>query len=234
MDKGKLFLIPTVIGDNTHEKVLAPSIAKTIKNLNVFITENVRTARRVIRKIDKNKDINNITFYSYGKHDSLNLEKDFLQHILSGTSIGLMSEAGLPCIADPGSKIVEYAHNFQINVIPLVGPSSITLALMASGLNGQSFAFRGYLPIDKLERKKQIRELEILVKKTNQTQIFMETPYRNNQLMDALLKICNNDTKLCVASDITLESENIKTKTIGEWRHTKNNTHKKPTIYILG
>ena len=137
-------------------------------------------------------------------------------------------------MADPGSKIVAYAHDFQIDVVPFVGPSSILLALMASGLNGQNFAFTGYLPIDKSERTKIIKQLEELVKKTGQTQIFMETPYRNNQLIETLLKTCSNNTKLCMASDITLPTENIKTKTIAEWKQTKINLDKKPTIFLIG
>ena len=234
MDKGKLYLIPTILGEGTQESTLPSTILKAIKEIDVFIVENLRTARRHIRKLDREKNIDATTFYSYGKYDTLNLEQDFLPHILSGQNVGLLSEAGLPCVADPGSKIVAYAHDFQIDVVPFVGPSSILLALMASGLNGQNFAFTGYLPIDKSERTKIIKQLEELVKKTGQTQIFMETPYRNNQLIESLLKTCSNNTKLCTASDITLPTENIKTKTIAEWKQTKINLDKKPTIFLIG
>ena len=234
MDKGKLYLIPTILGEGTQEATLPSTILKAIKEIDVFIVENLRTARRHIRKLDREKNIDATTFYSYGKYDTLNLEQDFLPHILSGQNVGLLSEAGLPCVADPGSKIVAYAHDFQIDVVPFVGPSSILLALMASGLNGQNFAFTGYLPIDKAERTKIIKQLEELVKKTGQTQIFMETPYRNNQLIETLLKTCSNNTKLCTASDITLPTENIKTKTIAEWKQTKINLDKKPTIFLIG
>ena len=234
MDKGKLYLIPTILGEGTQESTLPSTILKAIKEIDVFIVENLRTARRHIRKLDREKNIDATTFYSYGKYDTLNLEQDFLPHILSGQNVGLLSEAGLPCVADPGSKIVAYAHDFQIDVVPFVGPSSILLALMASGLNGQNFAFTGYLPIDKAERTKIIKQLEELVKKTGQTQIFMETPYRNNQLIKTLLKTCSNNTKLCTASDITLPTENIKTKTIAEWKQTKINLDKKPTIFLIG
>lgn len=234
MDKGKLYLIPTILGEGTQEATLPSTILKAIKEIDVFIVENLRTARRHIRKLDREKNIDATTFYSYGKYDTLNLEQDFLPHILSGQNVGLLSEAGLPCVADPGSKIVAYAHDFQIDVVPFVGPSSILLALMASGLNGQNFAFTGYLPIDKSERTKIIKQLEELVKKTGQTQIFMETPYRNNQLIETLLKTCSNNTKLCTASDITLPTENIKTKTIAEWKQTKINLDKKPTIFLIG
>jgi 16S rRNA (cytidine1402-2'-O)-methyltransferase len=234
LDKGKLYLIPTILGEGTQESTLPSTILKAIKEIDVFIVENLRTARRHIRKLDREKNIDATTFYSYGKYDTLNLEQDFLPHILSGQNVGLLSEAGLPCVADPGSKIVAYAHDFQIDVVPFVGPSSILLALMASGLNGQNFAFTGYLPIDKSERTKIIKQLEELVKKTGQTQIFMETPYRNNQLIETLLKTCSNNTKLCTASDITLPTENIKTKTIAEWKQTKINLDKKPTIFLIG
>ena len=234
MDKGKLYLIPTILGEGTQESTLPSTILKAIKEIDVFIVENLRTARRHIRKLDREKNIDATTFYSYGKYDTLNLEQDFLPHILSGQNVGLISEAGLPCVADPGSKIVAFAHDFQIDVVPFVGPSSILLALMASGLNGQNFAFTGYLPIDKAERTKIIKQLEELVKKTGQTQIFMETPYRNNQLIETLLKTCSNNTKLCTASDITLPTENIKTKTIAEWKQTKINLDKKPTIFLIG
>lgn len=234
MNKGKIYLIPTVLGEGTEESTLTYPISKAIKEIEVFIVENLRTARRNMKKIYKEKNINNTIFYSYGKHDKLNLEKDLLPHILSGQDVGILSDAGLPCIADPGSKIVDYAHQFQIDVLPLIGPSSIILALMASGLNGQNFAFNGYLPIEKSERIKKIRQLESLSKKTGQTQIFMETPYRNNQLIDSLLKTCSKNTRLCIASDITLPTENIKTKTISEWQQTKKNIHKKPAIFLIG
>ena len=233
MNKGKLYLIPTILGKGTQEATLPSTILKSIKEIDIFIVENLRTARRHIKKIYREKDIDATTFYSYGKHDTLSLEEDFLPHILSGQNVGLLSEAGLPCIADPGSKIVEYAHNFQIDVVPFVGPSSILLALMASGMNGQNFAFTGYLPIDKSDRTRTLRYLESLTKKTGQTQIFMETPYRNHQLFDAIIKVCSNNTKLCIASDITLPSENIKTKTIAEWKQEKININKKPAIFLI-
>ncbi len=233
MNKGKLYLIPTIIGDDTQEKSLPANIREHIKEINVFIVENLRTARRHIKKIYREKDIDATTFYSYGKHDTLSLEQDFLPHILNGEDVGIISEAGVPCVADPGSKIVEYAHDFQIDVIPLVGPSSILLALMASGMNGQNFAFTGYLPIDKSERTKAIRNLESLSKKTGQTQIFMETPYRNNQLLDTLKKHCNGKTKLCIAANITTDKEIIKTKTIGEWKHSKIDINKQACIFLL-
>ncbi|MDC0909463.1 SAM-dependent methyltransferase, partial [Flavobacteriales bacterium] len=217
MNKGNLYLIPTVIGDGTQKETLTSPIIKAVQKINVFIVENIRTTRRYIRTIDKEKDIDNITFYCFGKHNNIDLEKDFLPHILRGQDVGIISESGLPCVADPGSKIVAYAHDFDINVIPLVGPSSILLALMASGLNGQKFTFNGYLPIDKSERKKSIRRLEEKISREDQTQIFIETPYRNNQLFEALINTCSKYTKICIATDITTINENIKTKTAIEW-----------------
>ena len=234
MNKGKLYLIPTILAEETQEATLPLNILPIIKDTDIFIVENIRTARRHIKKIVKEKDINKTTFHACGKNYKLNLEKDFLPYILSGKNIGLLSEAGLPCIADPGSEIVSYAHNFQIDVVPLVGPSSILLALMASGLNGQNFAFNGYLPIDKSNRITTIKRLERLSKQFNQTQIFMETPYRNNQLIKTLLKTCSNNLKLCIACEITKNTEKIETKTIAEWKQKKINLHKKPVIFLIG
>jgi len=234
LNKGNLYLIPTVIGDGTQKETLTSPIIKAVQKINIFIVENIRTTRRYIRIIDKEKDIDNITFYCFGKHNNIDLEKDFLPHILRGQDVGIISESGLPCVADPGSKIVAYAHDFDIKVIPLVGPSSILLALMASGLNGQKFTFNGYLPIDKSERKKSIRRLEEKISREDQTQIFIETPYRNNQLFEALINTCSKYTKICIATDITTINENIKTKTAIEWKNTKVIIPKKPTIFILG
>ena len=233
MKKGKLYLIPSLLGDSDINFSLPNSVKQHIQEIKIFIVENVRSARRFIRKADKEKNIDNCTFYAFGKHDRLNLEEDFLPHILNGEDVGIISEAGLPCIADPGSEIVAYAHDFKINVLPLVGPSSILLALIASGLNGQNFVFHGYLPIDKKERERKIKQMESNSRKENQSQIFMETPYRNHQLLDAIIKNSSNKARLCIATNITLSSENIKTKTIEEWKNTKLDIHKKPTIFLL-
>ena len=234
MKQGKLYLIPTIIGEGTEEKTLPTFVRVKIKDIDIFIVENIRTSRRFMKKVYKEKDIDSTLFYSYGKHDKLNLEEEFLPHIYQGNDVGIISEAGVPCVADPGSKIVDFAHKFQIEVVPLVGPSSILLALIASGLNGQNFAFIGYLPIDKSERSRKIKDLEVLSRKNKQTQIFMETPYRNIQLFESILKVCSKSTKLCIASNITLDSENIKTKTIEEWKLSNPpNIHKSPTIFLI-
>lgn len=233
MNKGSLYLIPSLLGNGDATTSLPSDIPQHIKGINIFIVENIRSARRFIKKIHKEKDLDNTIFYAYGKHDTLNLEQEFLPHILNGDDVGLISEAGLPCIADPGAKIVDYAHQFNITVKPLIGPSSIFLALMASGMNGQNFTFHGYLPIDKKEREYRIKQMEGNSNKTNQTQIFMETPYRNQQLFDALIKSCRKKTKLCIASNLTLEDETIQTKTVEEWKYTKINIHKKPAVFLI-
>ena len=233
MKQGKLILIPNLIGENNFQDSITKKIVQTIKKTNFYIVENIRSARRYIKKIVPEKSIEEITFFAYGKYNTFNIEEDFLQNILSGNDIGLISEAGVPAVADPGSKIVEYAHQYNIKVIPLVGASSILLALMSSGMNGQNFAFNGYLPIDKKDQIKKIKYLENISKKTNQTQIFMETPYRNNKLFKTLISVCNNNTKLCIATNITQDNESIITKDIREWKTLKINIDKQPSIFLI-
>ena len=233
MKQGKLILIPNLIGENNFQDSITKKIVQTIKKTNFYIVENTRSARRYIKKIVPEKSIEEIIFFAYGKHNTFNIEEDFLQNILSGNDIGLISEAGVPAVADPGSKIVEYAHQYNIKVIPLVGASSILLALMSSGMNGQNFAFNGYLPIDKKDQIKKIKYLENISKKTNQTQIFMETPYRNNKLFKTLISVCNNNTKLCIATNITQDNESIITKDIREWKTMKINIDKQPSIFLI-
>ena len=233
MSQGKLILIPNLIGDENFKNVLTEKIIQTIKETKIFIVENIRTARRYIKKIVPEKSIDKITFFAYGKHNSFNIQEDFLKNILLGNDIGIISEAGIPAVADPGSKIVEYAHKFNIKVTPLVGASSILLALMSSGMNGQNFAFNGYLPIEKKDQIKKIKYLESICKKTNQTQIFMETPYRNNKLFNTIINVCHGNTKLCIASNITQNNESIITKEIREWKTIKINIDKQPTIFLI-
>ena len=233
MKQGKLILIPNLIGENNFQDSITKKIVQTIKKTNFYIVENIRSARRYIKKIVPEKSIEEIIFFAYGKHNTFNIQEDFLQNILSGNDIGLISEAGVPAVADPGSKIVEYAHQYNIKVIPLVGASSILLALMSSGMNGQNFAFNGYLPIDKKDQIKKIKYLENISKKTSQTQIFMETPYRNNKLFKTLISVCNNNTKLCIATNITQDNESIITKDIREWKTMKINIDKQPSIFLI-
>jgi 16S rRNA (cytidine1402-2'-O)-methyltransferase len=238
MSKGKLYLIPSLLGGDSTETI--PEYVKNlVKTIDVFIVENLRDARRYLVKIgikSEGKKIDDLTFHHLDKHDK-SLEIDhFLAAAEQGQNIGLLSDAGCPAVADPGGRIVYLAHQKGIEVVPLVGPSSILLALMASGLNGQSFAFIGYLPIKPDAREKRIRLLEKFVHLYRQTQILIEVPYRNNVLLKALLKSGNDKTKLCIAANLSLDNEYICTKSIYEWRNTKNlpDLHKQPCIFLLG
>jgi 16S rRNA (cytidine1402-2'-O)-methyltransferase len=226
-----LFLIPTILAPNTQETVLAPQIKAVVSELNVFFVEELRTARRFISSLKLNKVIDDLTFYELNKdtpHDQTLSQIKKLK-----TDAGIISEAGCPGIADPGAVAVGFAHQLGHKVVPLVGPSSILMALMASGFNGQSFTFNGYLPIDKQLRIKALQGLEQISKKKNQTQIFMETPFRNNQLLEDVLQNLNPETLLCIACNVTAEDEFIKTLSIKEWRKSKPDLHKKPTIFLL-
>lgn len=233
MKKGKLYLIPVIIAEDTADDIILPQVKEIVKNTNHFLVENIRTARRFISALKTGKVIEDIYFEVLDKKTDEAKIKSFLNPILSGNDMGIMSEAGCPGIADPGSKAVLLAHQLGIQVIPLVGPSSIFLALMASGFNGQKFKFHGYLPIDKGERVKAIKQLEKESQQQNQTQIFMDTPYRNNQLLEDLFKNCSKNTNLCIAKDITGADEFIKSKTIGMWKSSKPELHKIPVIFVL-
>jgi 16S rRNA (cytidine1402-2'-O)-methyltransferase len=231
--KGKLYLIPTRLGDNPPLEVLPISIKKVIENLDYYIVENEKTARRFIKRVSPNKSQNALHLQVLNKYTTETERNTFLAACLEGISIGLVSEAGCPAIADPGSDIVNLAHQMDIRVVPLVGPSSILLALMGSGMNGQNFTFNGYLPIDKSERKSKLKTLERLSSEYNQSQIFIETPYRNMQMLDDLSRTLHPNTRLCVACDLTLPSEFIKTKTANEWKHNTEDFHKRPAIFII-
>lgn len=233
MNKGKLYLIPNLLSEESKDATIPIVIKNHIEDINIFIVENIRTARRYIMKISEKKDINKTIFYEYGKHSSLDFQEDFLQNILNGKDVGLLSEAGLPCIADPGTEIVAYAHEFEVDVVPLTGPSSILLALISSGMNGQKFTFNGYIPIDSKERKTKLKQLEKLANKRGQSQIFIETPYRNNQLFQAILQTCRKKTRLCIALNITAKDEYIKTKTIEEWKQSCCIIKKRPCVFII-
>ena len=232
-EKGKLYLIPTTLGDNEPLEVLPYSVRLIIEELDHFIVENQKTARRFIKRIVPKKSQPSLVLKSIDKYaDELevNTYLDVCEH---GISIGLLSEAGVPAIADPGSELVKLAHQKNIQVVPLVGPSSIILAMMASGMNGQSFTFNGYLPIDSFERKKAIKQLEKLSFENNQSQIFIETPYRNGKMLDDLKSALSPQTNLCIASDITLPTEYIKTLIVKEWKNHKIDLHKRPCIFII-
>ncbi len=234
MKKGKLYLIPVTLGDNnTIIKVLPAYVLDVLKDLEYFIVENIRTARRFISAAGHNKAIDDLVFFELDKHSKNQDINTFLHPLLNGVSMGLMSEAGTPAVADPGSEIVNLAHQKGIEVVPLTGPNSILLALMASGFNGQGFVFHGYLPIEKDLRIKKLKELEVNIAKFNQTQIFIETPYRNNKMFETILQYCKPHTKLSVACDLTLASQWIKTHTVSDWKKETVNLHKRPTVFLL-
>lgn len=226
-----LFLIPTILAPDTQETVLPPQIKAVVSELNVFFVEELRTARRFISSLKLNKVIDDITFYELNKDTPH--EQTLAQLKKLKTDAGIISEAGCPGVADPGAVAVGFAHQLGHKVVPLVGPSSILMALMASGFNGQSFTFNGYLPIDKVARIKAMKELEQLAKKKQQTQIFMETPFRNNQLLEDVLQNLNPETLLCIACNVTAADEFIKTLRVRDWRKSKPDLHKKPTIFLL-
>ena len=231
---GKIYLIPNTISDDSIDLAIPLEVKNIISKLSHFIVEDIRTARRFLKKVNKDFDIDLISFYTLNKHTKSNDVFEYLQVTFQGTDIGIISEAGAPCIADPGNVIVALAHKYNLSVVPLTGPSSILLALMASGLNGQNFAFNGYLPVQKNERTLKIRNLEQRSLREKQTQIFMETPYRNDQLLSDILSTCKNNTFLCIASNINDKNEFIKTLSISEWKTTKNiSINKKPSIFLI-
>ena len=233
MPLGTLFLIPVPLADETAAKSFTPYLTDTINSIKEYIVENEKTARRFLKEAGLKTPQSELLIHDYGKHTREIGTAEFFKGLQDGNNVGLMSEAGCPGIADPGAEIVEKAHRMGIKVVPLVGPSSILLALMASGFNGQSFAFNGYLPIDKVLRSKRIKELEALAEKNDQTQIFIETPFRNNPLLEEILKSANPKSRLCIACDITAATEFIQTKTIAEWQKKVPELHKRPTIFLL-
>jgi len=233
MNKGKLYLVPTTLGDNEPLEVLPFSVKKIVENTKHFIVENEKSARRFIKRLCPKKSQQELVLYSLDKYAEEFEVQHYLDVCSEGINVGLLSEAGVPAIADPGASVVSLAHQKNIRVVPLVGPSSILLAMMASGLNGQNFAFNGYLPIDSKERQQAIKTLERLSKDKNQSQIFIETPYRNNKMFAELLRVLSPTTKLCVAVDITLETEFIKTLEVKEWKSQNQDFHKKPMIFIV-
>lgn len=231
--RGELFLIPTTLGDNEPLEVLPLSVKKTIEELDCFIVENEKTARRFIKRIAPKKSQPSLVILKLDKYAEEIEVRKYLDVCEQGVSVGLLSEAGVPAIADPGAEIVKLAHEKGLKVVPLVGPSSIILAMMSSGFNGQNFAFNGYLPIETSERKKEIKSLERLSKEKNQSQIFIETPYRNEKMLSDLKATLTPTARLCVACDITLQSEYIKTLEIKDWKNEHPDLHKRPTIFII-
>ena len=233
MTKGILYLIPTVLAENTAERVLSPQIKEVIVHTDHFFVEELRTARRFISSLKTGKIIENLHFYELSKKTPEAQVRTYIKIMDAGHNAGVISEAGCPGVADPGSAVVRLAHKAGIRVVPLVGPSSILLALMASGFSGQSFVFHGYLPIDRKGRIERIKQLEKAAQELQQTQIFMETPFRNNQMLEDILAQTQPQTQLCIAANLTSPDERLQTKTVGEWRKTKLDLHKIPTIFLI-
>lgn len=228
-----LFLIPVTLGDTPLVNVLPENNKDIIRLVSHFIVEDLRTARRFLKKALPEIQIESLMFFELNKHTSPEVIASFLDPIKKGFHVGVLSEAGCPAIADPGADVVAIAQEKKIKVVPLVGPSSILLSLMASGFNGQSFAFLGYLPIEAGARVKALKQMEQRIYSEHQTQIFIETPYRNQKMVDDLLKNCNPQTKLCIAANLTCENEFVQTKTIRDWKGKVPDLAKIPTIFLL-
>ena len=234
MSPAPIYLIPSPLGDSELSAIFPPFNLEIINTIDHYIVEELRTARRFLRRMGINKPIDQLFFSELNEHTKNVDFNEYLQPCLEGKAMGLLSEAGTPCIADPGSKVVAKAHQLGIPVKPLIGPNSILLSLMGSGFNGQQFSFNGYLPIERPQRESQILFFESLLKKTGQTQIFIETPYRNNHLFESILHVCAPETRLCIACDLTTENEFITTQSVAKWKKMKIDLHKKPTVFILG
>ncbi len=230
---GILYLFPTTLGDSPLNSVLPERNIELLASINCFIVEDIRSARRFIRKCLPESSIDTMTFFVLNQHTRPEEITTFIQPLLDGKSVGLLSEAGCPAIADPGADVVALAQEKGIQVVPLVGPSSILLALMASGFNGQSFAFNGYLPVQLPEKLKMLKKLESRILNEHQSQLFIETPYRNNKTLADILNHCSPSLKLCIAADITLENEYIRTHPLKQWKSHLPDLSKRPTLFIL-
>lgn len=233
MTTGTLYLIPTTLGESPLSSVIPEQVREISSSLTTFVAENPKTARQYLKLLGMVSPLQDIEIFTLDKHTRSEQLERFLQPALKGKNLGLVSEAGCPAVADPGALLVRLAHKKGVRVVPLVGPSSILLALMASGMNGQAFAFHGYLPIQKAERCKRITELEKESAVRNQTQIFIEAPYRNQPLLEDIVQTCEPGTELCIATDITLDSEHIETRAISEWREKLPEINRRPTIFLL-
>ncbi|MFA7115887.1 MAG: SAM-dependent methyltransferase [Bacteroidales bacterium] len=231
--KGRLFLIPSPLGDNNPGEVIPQPVLDLLPKITHYAVEEVRTVRRYLSKAGLKGKIDGLSFYLLNEHSEEKDVEEILEILLDGNDVGMISEAGLPAVADPGSRLVELSHFQDIEVIPFVGPSSLMMALMASGMNGQRFAFNGYLPIKPLERKTAIRNLEKHSRKEGFAELFIETPYRNDSILSDILLVCDDNTRICVATDITLPTQNIKTKSVRSWKKNKIQIGKRPTVFII-
>ena len=231
---GELFLIPTSIEQEFNNNFLLEADKKKLKKIKNFIVENPKTARKALKKLNLDESLQDLNIMEHSKKSSFKSIEDYLKPVFNGESLGLLSDSGTPCIADPGAKIVSKAHEFNIKVIPLVGPSSIILSLMASGFNGQNFCFHGYVPIEENKKINFFKEIQINIKKKQETQIFIETPYRNNKLLTDIMKIDNDSLRLCVATNLTDTNQTIASKTIKQWHQNKiPDLSKKLCIFLL-
>ena len=231
---GELFLIPTSIEQEFNNNFLLEADKKKLKKIKNFIVENPKTARKALKKLNLDENLQDLNIMVHSNKSSFKSVEDYLKPVFNGESLGLLSDSGTPCIADPGAKIVSKAHEFNIKVIPLVGPSSIILSLMASGFNGQNFCFHGYVPIEENKKTNFFKEIQINIKKKQETQIFIETPYRNNKLLTDIMKIDNDSLKLCVATNLTDTNQTITSKTIKQWHQNKiPDLSKKLCIFLL-
>ncbi|MCK9159222.1 MAG: SAM-dependent methyltransferase [Bacteroidaceae bacterium] len=228
-----LYLIPVTLGDTNIERVLPSYNKEVISNIRHFIVEDIRSARRFLKKVDAEIDINTLSFYTLNQHTSPEDVSGYLGPLINGSSMGIISEAGCPAVADPGADVVCIAQQRGLKVVPLVGPSSIILSVMGAGFNGQSFAFNGYLPIEQNERVKKLKSLEQRIYSEDQTQLFIETPYRNNKMVADVLQVCRPQTKLCIAANLTCQDEYIRTLMVKEWKRQLPNLPKIPCIYLL-
>ncbi|MBZ0204138.1 MAG: SAM-dependent methyltransferase [Ignavibacteria bacterium] len=234
MQKGKLYLIPTSLGSDDLASVIPAQVFKLINEIDHYIVENIKSAAKFLKLAGLKKPLKELTFYLLTKDTNPDEYSSYLDEAINGHNIGLLSEAGAPCIADPGAVIAALAHEKKIRVIPLSGPSSIIMALMASGLNGQNFAFIGYLPIDQKARREKLKELERKIRLENQSQIFIEAPHRNDKLFNEILETCSSELKLSVSKNLTMVDEFIRTETISIWKKHRTEFGKNPVIFILG
>ena len=232
--KGILYLIPNTLGNPDTRASIPEGIRSRVKHIPVFIVENLRNARRYLKSLNREIDIDSLSFYELNEHTEVSELPAFLEKVEQGFDAAIISEAGVPGVADPGAAVVRIAHDKGIRVVPLTGPSSILLGLMASGLNGQSFRFHGYLPVKRPERIKKIRELEQTAMRQGETQLFIEAPYRNEALLSDILDVCKPSTRLCIAADLTMETEFILTTTVKKWKTKKPALHKRPVLFLLG
>ena len=233
MSKGKLFLIPSPLGDNDPKEVIPVPVLDSLAGFRTFVVEEVRTARRYLSRAGLKGHIGELEFHELNEHTDAATIEGYLKLFDNGNDVALLSEAGLPAVADPGAQLVALAHRHGIEVVPAVGPSSLMLALMASGLNGQSFAFCGYIPAKTDERRSRLRTLEKVSAQLKQTQILIETPYRNDSLFADILAVCGTSTKVCVAADITLPDAYIRTKTVAQWKKEGLVIGKRPCVFLI-